>query len=252
MNDILKIKKWIENPADYAVGLELYMKYKPNNKYDEFFNRHKEHPTAVALNLLKERLIFIQSKLLLSPNYLEEKVIENATRQRVVTKMETPSLATKHIKQGDKVMGEQDSTALGKVDPKNLPEHLAASYARIQDITLLMGGVHANLKAAKDQDQAYKLVVELEALDTEKRNLWKLIDKYYKTPPMDVVVQDMSEEELKKRIKNVKDTIRRIEKRIPGQEKTNPRLAKNSKKNLAKKQEELRVLTEQLDGKAEN
>lgn len=176
MNDLEKTKVWISNPSrQYAEGLELYMKYKQNTKYDEYFNRMAVAPDAAAINLLRQKLIAIEVKLRANPAFLERKIIYNSTRQPIVGKQVTPPLKQKYINKAEKTLA---SSPAAKTDPNLLPDFLKGSYERIQAITPLIGGLHAKLKACDSESDAKAICQQLIDLDTEKREHWAKIDEF--------------------------------------------------------------------------
>jgi len=176
MSDLNKIRECINNPSEkYAQGLELYHKYKPNNKYDDYFNRMAAQPDGTAANLLKQVLVAVEMKIAAMPAFVEQKVIENSTKMPIVGKQQTPGLTQKFINKAEKTLA---ASPAAKVDTNLLPDNLKGSYNRIQAITPLIGGLHAKLKACDSAADAKTICDEIIALDTEKREHWAKIDEF--------------------------------------------------------------------------
>jgi hypothetical protein len=234
MNDLAKINEWVNNSSDYATGLELYNRYKPNTKFDDYFSRMASHPDGAAVNLLKQKLIAIQAKLALNPVFLEQKIIENSTRTPIVGKQETPPLTQKYINKAEKLLS---NSPQGKIDSANIPQHLQADYARIQEITPMLGGLHAKLKASTDSSEAKSICDEIVSLDTEKRTLWAKIDDFNGLSPdeRDKVLNPNPNNdriiELGKKLKITRDSLNRKMSDIT-------KHRKNKKHELAAKGEE--------------
>jgi len=234
MNDLAKINEWLNNSSDYATGLELYNRYKQNSKFDDYFNRMVINPDGAAINLLKQKLIAIQAKLALNPAFLEQKVIENSTRIPIVGKQETPNLTQKYLNKAEKLLS---ASPQAKVNAENIPLHLQNDFARIQEITPMLGGLHAKLKASKEVAEAKEICEKIVELDSEKRSLWAKIDDFNGLSPEErnkVLNPNPNNEriiELGKELKITRDSLNRKIKDIE-------KHRKNKKSELAAKGEE--------------
>lgn len=202
MNDIIKIKNWLSNPnRDFATGVALYNKYKPNTKMDKFFaeNLAKKIPDESAVCILFSKMMAIKTKAKLNPNFIVRRIVEDTISKPILTKSSTPKpkpltnktvtpispfakpASSKHPDVSIPQSGESHNAIIPPVkvvDPSLLPSHLAKNYQRIQEIVPLMGGIKAKLNASKDVKESKPLIDQLLALDTEKRKLWASIDEY--------------------------------------------------------------------------
>lgn len=248
MNDLIVMKGWIDNPKrDYTTGYALYKKYKVGSTYDAFFEAAASKPEATAANMLFQKVSMIYHKLRANPKFFESVVANQIQEQKPIGSNPTPPRKIGIIE------GKKDiSTNRNLKVLDNLPNHLQAAGARIKELTPLIGGLKAKLNAlpAEAKEDAKALMQELEKMDTEKRNLWKQIDENKGAPSRDVTNDNkmvLTPEQLKSKIKGCKDSIRRIESKLPDQRKNRPALAKKSEKALAKKQKELEAFEKQLD-----
>lgn len=248
MNDLIVMKKWIDNPKrDYATGHALYKKYKVGSTYDAFFEAAASKPNTTAANMLFQKVSMIYHKLKANPKFLESVVATQIQEQKPIGSNPTPPRKSKVSADKKDVNIDRNLKVLD-----NLPNHLQAAATRIKELTPLIGGLKAKLNAlpAEAKEDAKPLMQELEKMDTEKRNLWRQIDENKGAPSRDVINDNkmvLTPELLKSKIKGCKDSIRRIESKLPDQRKNRPALAKKSEKALAKKQKELDAFEKQLD-----
>lgn len=247
MNDLLVMKQWIDNPnRDFSTGHALFLKYRVGSTYDDFFAKSAFKPDATALNMLFQKVSMIYHKLKSNPKFLESVISNQIQDQKPIGSNPTPPR---------KVVINDGKSKVTVRDPKildSLPQELQSAGAIIKELTPLIGGLKAKLNAlpADEQDEAKALVQELHKLDTEKRNLWKQIDEFTSTSGKDITTVKkvaLTPSQLKDKIKGCKDSIRRIENKLPDQRKNRPALAKKSEKALVKKQKELEELENQLD-----
>ena len=261
MNDLVLMKGWIDNPKrDYATGHALYKKYKVGSTYDAFFETAASKPDATAINMLFQKVGMIYLKLKANPKFVESVIASQIQEQKPIGSNPTPPRTVKpnNQKSGIKVNPNKvikDTGITGEPNPKrleNLPSELQAAGERIRELTPLIGGLKAKINALPtgSKDYAKVLMQQLEKFDTEKRNLWKQIDEYNGASSKDVTIEKrvaLTPSQLKDKIKNCKDSIRRIENKLPDQRKNRPALAKKSEKALAKKQKELEAFEKQFD-----
>jgi hypothetical protein len=211
--------------------------------------------------MLFQKVGMIYLKLKANPKFVESVIASQIQEQKPIGSNPTPPRAYElnnpnsgikvNPKKGIKVVG-----ITGEPNPKrleNLPFELQAAGARIRELTPLIGGLKAKMNAlpVESKEDAKALIQQIEKFDTEKRNLWKQIDEYNGASSKDVSPEKkvaLTPTQLKDKIKNCKDSIRRIENKLPDQRKNRPALAKKSEKALAKKQKELEAFEKQLDG----
>lgn len=248
MNDLIVMKGWIDNPKrDYATGHALYKKYKVGNTYDAFFEKAASKPDATAANMLFQKISMIYHKLKANPKFFEAVIASQIQEQKPIGSNPTPPRKAKVI-----VTKKNVGATSNIKDLDNLPPNLQAAGARIKELTPLIGGLKAKLNTlpAEATEDAKGLMQELEKLDTEKRNRWKQIDESKGAPSKDIANDNniaLTPDQLKTKIKSCKDSIRRIENKLPDQRKNRPALAKKSEKALAKKKKELGMFEKQLD-----
>ncbi len=237
MNDLTLINQWLNNPSrKFAEGLALYDRYKPNKKFDEFFRKNAGNPDSTTRNVLIHKLNHVAHLISSNAAYFEKMLIAQQTTQKPVSTIKTP-VVKKNI----------PITDHAKIKGADLPEDLHKDFLRIQEITPILGGLHAKLRATTDNAFAKKIVDEISALDSEKRSLWGHIDQHTgkaddaldKKPVKAKKAQPDPGAKIKKQIQALRDSMNKRKKTLAQQKKTKPHLAK--KTAVAIKQYQLKI-----------
>jgi hypothetical protein len=255
MNDIVVINDWLKNPnRSFADGITIRNKYKINNKMDAFFaNANPNAPNGVEIGMLQQEITKIHIKLINNPKLIEVKAVQESERGIVINTSKTPT-------QSRRVKIESD-----KVKESDLPEELKPVFARIQEISPLLGAKHANLKAETDEAKSQVQAEEVVALDAEKRELWAKIDAFFKSQNMNLIVnQEETAQEpevlspfdkimkiedvqarlvaIDKREKMVTDDIARSKIKLEEFKKTKPKFVPQKEQAIAEKELEVKKL----------
>lgn len=237
MNDLSVINNWLINPSrKFSQGLTLYNRYKPNGKFDEYFNKHSSNPDSTARGVLFHKINHINHLIRANPDYFEKKLIAHTITQKPVAAIKTPM-----VKKNAPIFDHNN------IKSADLPEKLQKDFLRIQEITPILGGLHAKLRAATHNVDAKNIIDQISALDSEKRTLWGNIDAYTgkadnaldKKPVKVKPKMPDASAKLRKQIQALRDSMNKRKKTLDQQKKTKPHLAKKSA--VAIKQYQLKI-----------
>jgi len=190
------VKAWLANPnRSYVDGLEIYNKYKPSTKYDNFFG--VSSPGIPQMNMLYSKIIKVHSKLVTQPELIvvekqqplrvqkltSQKKLEKTTSVKPIdhsslrsNKQYINKLLTLNYSDmtfDDKVLFNNDETLF--LEKKTIFMSIADSMRELRSL-------HANLKAidpdAKNNSKRKKIIQDIAYLDDFAKDSWEQVDTW--------------------------------------------------------------------------
>jgi len=206
------ILTWLQNPArDYKTGLEIYMEYRSNKKFDQFFQSVTEPaPGSMQFKMLLQKVNEIYRKVQQNPGLTKPEPI-------TVKPINIDELKKNKL---DPIGSNRPRIVENPlVNVKELPEDLQKLYFENKALTKEISDLHTQLKALpkdKRYDNKRKELANIICLKDDKRAAnWLAIDTWWRDNKE--LTEDQKKQfdarriDLKSALKEAKIIIQRID-----------------------------------------
>lgn len=218
-----QIRQWLANPANYSEGLALYLKSRPDNKFDKFFQDAQVAPTTMHSKMLHQRLSNILRIYGAQPKTTDQPVILPVDIKKAAPITVDPIKLPKKAKEA-KTFPQIDANPFVRLE--KLPEDLQEKFKGIiQPLRKEIAHYHEVAKLATTDEDRMVAINKAAELEDQEAAGWKEIDTWYKEHELgegkhDVVINEPTVNtaeaaiKLTERIADIKTNINRAKKEL--------------------------------------